>query len=102
MKQEYEAVEEQVDGIEAAIEKAKSQLNETTMLKQQLENQIALLREQIHSAHMNDEHYDQRPRPSRQSFWTGRASWPDARRNRKRSKGNWRRSRPWRTRPEKN
>ena len=30
------------------------------MLKQQLENQIALLREQIHSAHMNDEHYDQR------------------------------------------
>lgn len=60
MKQEYEAVEEQVDGIEAAIEKAKSQLNETTMLKQQLENQIALLREQIHSAHMNDEHYDQR------------------------------------------
>ena len=30
------------------------------MLKQQLESQIALLKEQIHSAHMNDEHYDQR------------------------------------------
>ena len=60
MKQEYESVEEQVDGIEASIEKAKSQLNETTILKQQLENQIALLKEQIHSAHMNDEHYDQR------------------------------------------
>ncbi|MGN0332882.1 MAG: chromosome segregation protein SMC [Lachnospiraceae bacterium] len=60
MKQEYEAVEEQVDVIDESIEKAKSQLNETTMLKQQLENQIALLKEQIHSAHMNDEHYDQR------------------------------------------
>ncbi len=60
MKQEYETVEEQVDGIDESIEKAKSQLNETTMLKQQLENQIALLKEQIHSAHMNDEHYAQR------------------------------------------
>ena len=30
------------------------------MSKQQLENQIDLLQEQIHSAHMNDEHYDQR------------------------------------------
>ena len=29
-------------------------------LKQQLENQIALLKEQIHSARMNDEHYANR------------------------------------------
>lgn len=60
MKQEYEAVEEQVDTIDESVERAKSQLNETTMLKQQLENRIALLKEQIHSAHMNDEHYAQR------------------------------------------
>ena len=60
MKQEYEAVEEQVDAIDESIERAKSQLNETTMLKQQLENQIELLKEQIHSARMNDEHYAQR------------------------------------------
>ena len=60
MKQEYETVEEQVDMIDESIERAKSQLNETTMLKQQLENQIALLKEQIHSARMNDEHYEQR------------------------------------------
>ena len=60
MKQEYEAVEEQVDLIDESIERAKSQLNETTMLKQQLENQIALLKEQIHSVRMNDEHYEQR------------------------------------------
>ena len=60
MKQEYEAVEEQVDTIDESIEHAKNQLNETTMLKQQLENKIALLKEQINSAHMNDEHYAQR------------------------------------------
>ena len=60
MKQEYETVEEQVDTIDESIEHAKNQLNETTMLKQQLENKIALLKEQINSAHMNDEHYAQR------------------------------------------
>lgn len=60
MKKEYESVEDQMDGIDTSIERAKSQLGETTMLKQQLESQIALLKEQIHSAHMNDEHYDQR------------------------------------------
>lgn len=60
MKQEYEAVEEQVDTIDESIERAKNQLNETTMLKQQLENKIAILKEQIKSAHMNDEHYAQR------------------------------------------
>lgn len=60
MKKEYESVEDQVELIENSIEKSKNQLNETTMLKQQLENQIALLKEQIHSARMNDEHYEQR------------------------------------------
>lgn len=62
MKTEYETVEEQVDSIDSSIEKAKSQLNETTMLKQQLENQIELLKEQINSMRMNDAHYDQRAR----------------------------------------
>ena len=61
-KTEYEAIEEQVEVIDDSIEKANRQLNETTILKQQLENQIALLKEQIHSARMNDEHFDQRAR----------------------------------------
>ena len=60
MKSEYEAVEEQADAIDDAVEKAKNQLNETNLLKQQLENQIELLKEQIHSVHMNDAHYTQR------------------------------------------
>ncbi len=60
MKTEYEAIEEEVDGIDQAIEKAKNQLNETNLLKQQLEGQINVLKEQINTARMNDEHYDNR------------------------------------------
>lgn len=62
MKAEYEAIEEKVDMIDAEIERARGQLNETTLLKQQLESQIALLKEQIRSARTNDEHYEQRAR----------------------------------------
>ena len=54
-KTEYEAIEEQVEVIDASVENANRQLNETTILKQ-----LALLKEQIHSARMNDEHFDQR------------------------------------------
>ena len=60
MKTEYEAIEEEVDEIDFSIEKAKSQLNETTLLKQQLEGQINVLKEQINTVRMNDEHYDNR------------------------------------------
>lgn len=60
MKAEYEAVEDEMDRIEAAIQNSRNQLSETTLLKQQLEGQIELLNEQIHSARTNDEHYAQR------------------------------------------
>lgn len=60
MKSEYEAIEEEVDGIDFTIEKAKGQLNETNLLKQQLEGQINVLKEQINTVRMNDEHYDNR------------------------------------------
>ena len=46
--------------MDASIETYNRKLTETSMLKQQLENQIALLKEQIHSARMNDEHYANR------------------------------------------
>ena len=60
MKAQYEKIEQEVDEIDAGIEHAKSQRNETTLLKQQLENQIELLKEQINSVRMNDEHYEKR------------------------------------------
>ncbi len=60
MKEEYDAIEQEVETIDLAIEKAKNQLNETNLLKQQLEGQINVLKEQINTARMNDEHYGQR------------------------------------------
>lgn len=59
-KTEYEAIEEQTDIVDEQIEHAKHQLNETNLLKQQLQNQIELLKEQINSARMSDEHYASR------------------------------------------
>lgn len=59
-KVEYEAIEVQTDEIDASLETAKRQLNETTLLKQQLEGQIEVLKEQINTARMNDEHLAQR------------------------------------------
>ncbi len=59
-KTEYEAIEVQADEMDDAMEKAKRQMNETTLLKQQLEGQIEVLKEQINTARMNDEHIEQR------------------------------------------
>lgn len=59
-KAEYERMEEEVEEIDRAIEEAKNQLNETNLLKQQLEGRINVLKEQINSARMNDEHYERR------------------------------------------
>ncbi len=59
-KEEYEAIELQIDEIDAALELSKHQLNETTLLKQQLEGQIQVLKEQINTVRMNDEHIAQR------------------------------------------
>ncbi|MCI8292630.1 MAG: chromosome segregation protein SMC, partial [Hespellia sp.] len=59
-KMEYEAIEDEVDEIDSSIEKANRQLHETTLLKQQLEGQINVLKEQINTAKMNDEHYENR------------------------------------------
>ena len=59
-KSEYEAVEEQMDVIDDSLERSKRQLNETKLLKQQLEGQIEVLKEQINTARMNDEHLEQR------------------------------------------
>ena len=52
-----------MDTIDESIEGAKNQLNGTNMLKQQLENKSAILKEQIKSAHMNDRTYAQRRLP---------------------------------------
>ena len=60
MKTEYEKIEDKVDLINSEIEESKTQLNQTTLLKQQLENRIALLKEQINSVKSNDSHFRKR------------------------------------------
>ena len=60
MKAKYEAIEQELLKVESEVEEAKNQLNETTLLKQQLESQIELIKEQIKSAKQNDEHFDER------------------------------------------
>ncbi len=59
-KTEYEEIEGQLEKIDDTMERTKNQLNETHLLKQQLEGQIDLLKEQINSAKMSDEHFAQR------------------------------------------
>ena len=60
MKAEYEAVEDELESNELSIDTAKNQLNETKLLKQQLEGRIQVLNEQIKTAKLNDEHYSNR------------------------------------------
>ncbi len=60
MKDEYEVAEEEIEETDDIIEHLKQQLNETNMLRQQLEGKIGVLKEQINTVKMNDEHIGQR------------------------------------------
>ena len=56
MKEAYEQAEEEGVLVQEQIEQLQSTVNETNMLKQQLEGRIAVLQEQINTIRMNDEH----------------------------------------------
>lgn len=59
-KSEYQKIEEELEVLDDSMEHTKEQMSETQLLRQQLEGQIELLKEQIHSARMSDEHFAQR------------------------------------------
>lgn len=59
-KAEYERLEEEQEKADLHIEKLRTRKNETSLLRQQMENQIALLQEQIRSIQSNEEYYLQR------------------------------------------
>lgn len=59
-KAEYGRLEEEQEKSDLHIEKLRTRKNETNLLRQQMENQIALFQEQIRSIHSNEEHYLQR------------------------------------------
>ena len=59
-KQEYEKLERDMDALDGKIETMRTESNQNALIKQQLEGQINVLKEQIHAAHLNDEHYQKR------------------------------------------
>ncbi|WP_230397326.1 chromosome segregation protein SMC [Novisyntrophococcus fermenticellae] len=59
-RQEYEKLEDELDDLDGKIQSARDQTSQNTLMKQQLESQIELLKEQIHTARMNHEHYKTR------------------------------------------
>lgn len=60
MKEEYAEVENRMEEIDLQTETARKQLNDTRLIRQQYENNIDLLKEQIKSVEMNDAHYLER------------------------------------------
>ncbi|MGN0334889.1 MAG: chromosome segregation protein SMC [Lachnospiraceae bacterium] len=59
-KLEYEQIEMQIQELNRGIEEQKNLMNENALQKKQYEGQIAVLKEQIRSAKMNDEHLKNR------------------------------------------
>ena len=60
IKEEYEKIEGQITLLDETIEKNRSTLTDTSMLRGKLEGEINVLKEQIHSARNNEEHLKQR------------------------------------------
>ena len=60
IKEEYEKIEGQITLLDEIIEKNRSALTDTSMLRGKLEGEINVLKEQIHSARNNEEHLKQR------------------------------------------
>lgn len=59
-KEEYDRAELELEKLDGRIEDQKNTLNQGQMVRQQLENQIALIREQIHFASANGEQFQSR------------------------------------------
>lgn len=60
LKKEFEEVESRIAALDADIEHARNEINNTGVMKEKLEGQINLLNEQIHTAEMSDEHFADR------------------------------------------
>lgn len=60
IRQEYEQVEAEMEALDEQIEKARASLTDTSVLRGKLEGEINVLKEQIHSAKGNKEHFQNR------------------------------------------
>ncbi|MGN0430897.1 MAG: chromosome segregation protein SMC [Lachnospiraceae bacterium] len=60
IKEEYERIQAEIEGLEHAIEEARTSLTDTSVLRGKLEGEINVLKEQIHSAADNEQHLKNR------------------------------------------
>ncbi|MDD3415150.1 MAG: chromosome segregation protein SMC [Lachnospiraceae bacterium] len=60
IKDEYEKLEIEIEELEAAIDKKRAEISDTNILRGKLEGQINVLKEQINSAKLSDEHLKNR------------------------------------------
>ena len=59
-KTEYDAITEELSALDKAIEEAREQMTESSVMKEKLEGQIGILKEQIRSATGQDGHFKNR------------------------------------------
>ena len=59
-KAEYERLEKELEELDTKIQEARTQASENALKKQQLENSVELLKEQIRAAQQNHQHYEER------------------------------------------
>ena len=59
-KTEYEELEKELEQLDEKIQQARELSGQNALKKQQLENDIQILREQIRAAHQSDQHYQER------------------------------------------
>lgn len=59
-KQEYEKLEQDMDALDEQTEELRQKSSQNVLDKQQMENEIVVLNEQIRTALVNDEHYQNR------------------------------------------
>lgn len=62
IKQEYEQIQAEIESLDERIEQARATLTDTSVLRGKLEGEINVLKEQIHSAKGNEEHFQNRLR----------------------------------------
>lgn len=60
IKEEYEKVQGEIERLESEIEQARDSLANSSVLRGKLEGEINVLKEQIHSAKANEEHFQSR------------------------------------------
>ena len=59
-RSEYERLEQELEQLDEQIQRAREEAGKNALQKQQLENDIQILKEQIRAAHQSDQHYQER------------------------------------------